>query len=115
MQEPVNDELQSSTQEQVIGAFVDEIIAAKNLPGLDDDQVRQYVKEDLSERLLDQIDRALLSALPEDRALELDKMLDDDGITPEAVQQFIVDSGVDVPKITALTMVQFRDLYLREG
>ena len=44
--------------------------------------------------------------------MELNTLLDDDEVTGEKLQQFIVDAGVDVPKVTALAMIRFRDLYL---
>lgn len=113
MQDSTQDTKQLSPQDQAIRDFIDGIIAAKNASGLNE-QVLGYLREDLSERLLDQIDRALLEALPEEKATELDVLLDNENITPEEVQRFIVDAGVDVPKITALTMVRFRDLYLEK-
>lgn len=103
---------QPSPNDQAISKFIDGILAAKKVPGLDNEDVRRYVHQDLTERLLDQIDHALISALSEEKAVELNTLLDDDEVTGEKLQQFIVDAGVDVPKVTALAMIRFRDLYL---
>ena len=100
------------SQEKAVSSFIDGILEKKNLPGIKSDQVLHYVRQDMTEKLLDQIDRALIEALPEDRAVEFDKLLDQEGVTPEVVQRFIVDAGVDVAKVTALTMLQFKELYL---
>jgi len=91
--------------------FVGEIVSAKALPGVTD-EVRTQLVSDLKERLLDQIDRALIDALPDDKADELNTMLDDPSIDDAALQSFIASSGVDVRGVTIATMLRFRDLYL---
>jgi hypothetical protein len=106
---------QQPSQSEVLDAFIDGILAQKGLPGLENEQVLRYVRQDMAQRLLDQIDKALIEALPEAKAVEFDKLLDDEKVSSEDVQGFIVDAGVDVPKVTALTMVRFRDLYLGEA
>ena len=92
--------------------FVEEMVTAKGLSGLTD-EVRQQLVSDMKHQLLDQINRALINELPEDRVAQFDTMLDDSSIDATALQRFIVDAGVDVQKVTARTMLQFRDLYIR--
>ena len=90
--------------------FIDQLIDEKDL-NLEDD-VRQELKVDMINRLLDQIDKASVNALPEDKAIELADKLDDPEFTDEQVAEFIRNSGVDMERVALETMMQFRLLYL---
>ena len=90
--------------------FIDQLIDEKDL-NLEDD-VRQELKVDMINRLLDQIDKASINALPEDKAIELADKLDDPEFTDEQVAEFIRSSGVDMERVALETMMQFRLLYL---
>lgn len=94
-----------------LDVFIKEIIDTKQLSGITD-EARAGLIEEMRERLLDMINRALVSALPEVKVAEFSMLLDDESISDDRVQQFIADSGVDVERITAKTMLAFRDLYL---
>ena len=90
--------------------FIDQLIDEKDL-NLEDD-VRQELKVDMINRLLDQIDKASINALPEDKAIELADKLDDPDFTDDQVSEFIRNSGVDLERVALETMMQFRMLYL---
>lgn len=90
--------------------FIDQLIDEKDL-NLEDD-VRQELKVDMINRLLDQIDAASINALPEDKAIELADKLDDPDFTDDDLTEFMRNSGVDLEKVALETMVQFRLLYL---
>ena len=90
--------------------FVDQLIDEKGL-GVEGD-VREQLKLDMMERLLDQIDKASINALPEDKAIELADKLDDENFTDEQVAEFMRNSGVDLQRVALETMLQFRILYL---
>ncbi len=90
--------------------FIDQLIDEKDL-NLEDD-VRQELKVDMINRLLDQIDKASINALPEDKAIELADKLDDPEFTDEQVAEFIRNCGVDMERVALETMMQFRLLYL---
>ncbi|MFV0485001.1 MAG: hypothetical protein ACK5MU_02100 [Candidatus Saccharimonadales bacterium] len=94
--------------------FIDQLITDKGVSGLTD-EVRTELRADLTQRLVDQIDRAVINALPEDKAIELSEKLDDDNFGDDQVNDFIRDSGVDVQKISLETMLRFRELYLGAG
>lgn len=94
--------------------FVAEILEAKKLSGVTDD-VREQLIGDLKQQLLDQINRALINALPESKLDELNRMLEDEAIPDDAIQQFIVNSGIDVKRVTVDTMLAFRGLYLQSA
>lgn len=102
---------QSSAPHKVILDFVDQILAEKNLPGTTE-EVKQALREDMAEELLDQIDRAMIAALPEDSAEEFLALVENPEATEVEIQQFIVAAGVDTAKVASLTMLRFRDLYL---
>lgn len=91
--------------------FINEILDEKQLLGVTP-EVRVQLVSDLKERMLDQINRALITALPDDKMTEFNTILDDETVSDEAVTQFIATSGVDVQKVTIQTMLRFSELYL---
>lgn len=91
--------------------FVGEIIEAKKLPGVSD-EVRQQLVSDMKQRLITQINQALIDALPDEKMSDFSNLLDDENVTEEQVQAFVMSSGIDVQRITAQTMLLFRSLYL---
>lgn len=96
--------------QDAISKFISDIIDAKGYKTLDID-VRRQLEQDLKNRLLDQIDRAVLEALPENKIDGFNDLLDR-GASQQEVQQYIATSGVDTKKITLETMLRFRSLYL---
>ena len=96
--------------QDALSKFISDIIDAKGYKTLDSD-VRRQLEQDLKNRLLDQIDRAVLEALPENKIDGFNDLLDR-GASQQEVQQYIATSGVDTKKITLETMLRFRSLYL---
>lgn len=96
--------------QDALSKFINDIIDAKNFKTLDSD-FRHQLEQDLKNRLLDQIDRAVLRALPENKIDGFNDLLDSNASQQE-VQQYIANSGVDTKKITLETMLRFRSLYL---
>lgn len=96
--------------QDAISKFISDIIDAKGYKTLDSD-VRRQLEQDLKNRLLDQIDRAVLEALPENKIDGFNDLLDR-GASQQEVQQYIANSGVDTKKITLEAMLRFRSLYL---
>lgn len=91
--------------------FINEMLDAKKLSGITD-EVRAQLVTDLKQRLYDQINRALIDALPEGKMDEFERLLDDPNLDDGSIQQFIVNSGVDVKRVTTTTMLRFYDLYV---
>lgn len=91
--------------------FIDKLIQDKNLPPTDP-AVLTELKYDLMQRLMDQIDRAAIEALPEEKAVELSGLLDKPEFGEEQLTQFMQNSGVDMQKVALETMLTFRALYL---
>lgn len=94
-----------------VDEFIDQVLKEKDLSTVPE-EVRAELKQDLKQRLLDQIDRAALAALPEDKAVELSEKLDDENFTNEDAMVFMQNSGVDLQTVALETMVRFKDLYL---
>lgn len=92
-------------------AFIEQLINDKKLP-LMRPEVKNELKADLLQQLADQIDRAAIEALPEDKAVELSDKMDDPSFGPEQVAEFLVNSGVDLNQVTLDTMIRFRTFYL---
>ena len=90
--------------------FIDQLIDEKDL-NLEDD-VRQELKVDMINRLLDQIDKASVNALSEEQAIELAEKLEDPEFTDEQIAEYMRNSGVDLERVALETMMQFRLLYL---
>ena len=91
--------------------FVNQIIDEKGLTGLNED-TRKTVVNELKSALVEQINRAILMNLPDEKLDELNNLMDQDGFGDADMQKFIAESGVDVNKITAETMLQFKAFYL---
>lgn len=96
--------------QDAISKFISDIIDAKGYKTLDSD-VRRQLEQDLKNRLIDQINRAVIGALPENKIDGFNDLLDR-GASQQEVQQYIATSGVDTKKITLETMLRFRSLYL---
>lgn len=96
--------------QDALSKFINDLIDAKGYKTLDSD-VRRQLEQDLKNRLIDQVDRAVLEALPENKIDGFNDLLDR-GASQQEVQQYIANSGVDTKKITLETMLRFRSLYL---
>jgi hypothetical protein len=96
-----------------LDVFIKEIIDTKQLPGITD-EAKAGLAEEMREGLLDQINRALIEALPEGKVADFTALLDKDP-SEEKIEAFIVESGVDIQKVTAQTMLNFRNRYLQTG
>lgn len=94
--------------------FIDEILTTKKVSGISD-EVRLQLISDMKSRLLDQINRALISALPDEKVSDFSLLLDNESISDDEVQRFMIDSGLDVKRITVEVMLAFRGLYLQEN
>jgi hypothetical protein len=94
--------------------FIGDILEAKQLSGLDN-EVKAELIADLKQQMLDQINRAIISALPEEKLDEFNVLLEDPNTSEEAIQAYIMNSGVNINRVTTTTMLQFRELYLQSA
>ena len=94
-----------------IDTFIDNLITDKNLSGLTPEG-REQIASELKDALIEQINRAVLNNLSDEKLDELNDLLDKGGMDDEKMHDFIMNSGVDVPKVTTETLLYFRNFYL---
>lgn len=96
-----------------LDTFITEIIDAKNLPGLTD-EVKNSLIEDMKNQLLDQVDHALLEELTDEQLDEFSEQVEHSD-NEDTAQEYLLTHGVDIEKVTARTMLKFRELYLQSS
>ncbi len=94
--------------------FIEQLLIDKGITN-QDPEVKKELIEEMKNRLLDQIDRAAIMQLSEEKADELTKKLDDPEFTNEKMTEFMKESGVDLTQVTIDTMMRFREYYLDES
>ena len=99
---------------QSVDEFIESILNDKGITDVTP-EVRQELKEDMKKRLLDQIDRAAIMQLSEEKADELTRLMDDPEFTNEKMTEFMQNSGVNLAEVALDTMLKFRALYLGTG
>ena len=99
---------------QNVDEFIESLLEDKGITDVPDD-VKMELKEDMKKRLMDQINRAAIMELSEDKAAELASMVDDPSFTDEEMTKFMQESGVNLTEIALDTMLKFRNFYLSDG
>lgn len=99
---------------QEIDNFIDTILKEKGITGLEPD-VESDLKAEMKERLLDQINKAAVMELSEEKAAELAELADKPDFTNEKMTEFMQNSGVNLTNVVAGTMIKFRSFYLGTG
>jgi len=99
-------------QNKELRDFILSIIDAKGLE-IPSEEVKEQLVADMTQRLLDMIDRETLNMLSAEKIDELNAMMDG-GKSDEEVQSFIRANVSDLQGLTAKTMTRFRDAYLGE-
>ncbi len=94
-----------------VSQFMDSLLEEKGITDLDD-ETREALKKDMIDRLMNQIDTAMINALPEDKLDEFNQRINDPDFSNDDATQFFVDAGLDVQKIALQTMIEFRMLYV---
>ncbi len=96
---------------QNIDDFIESILKDKGITEVEQD-VRAELKEDMKKRLLDQINKAAVMQLSEEKAAELADLVDSPDFTDEKMTEFMQNSGVNLEEVALETMLQFRSFYL---
>ncbi len=104
---------ENKVQIMTIDDLVEDILNKKG-ENIDPD-IRQAMADDMKKRLIDQINRAAIMQLSEEKADELTRLIDNPNFTNEDMTQFMVNSGVNLMEVTLDTMLKFRELYLGKG
>ena len=100
------------TDEEAINLFVEGLMEEKGV-NVGSDELQKDIFNDLKTRLMEEIDRSLISELPDDKLKELSEMAEKEGkIAPEVVANMVTEADLNVEEITGVTMAKFRELYL---
>lgn len=100
------------TDEQAIDLFVEGLIEEKGLKS-DSEELKKNIFADLKTRLMEEIDRALVAELPDEKLDELSKEVAKSGkIDAEIVAKAVEEAGINVEEVVGMTMAKFRDIYL---
>ncbi len=96
---------------QSVDEFIESLLVDKGITDIEPD-VKEELKAEMKTRLLDQINKAAIMRLSEEKAAELAAMVDDPNFTNEKMTEFMQNSGVNLVEVTLETMLQFRNFYL---
>lgn len=109
-----NTKQSAADQPDSIDQFLGQIIDAKQI-AVDTPEVRQQLIKDLRARLMEQIDRAMISALSEEQLDRLNVMLAGDDVQADEIQEFFRQSGINGEQVALNTMMRFRRYYLGDA
>ena len=96
---------------QTIDEFIESLLNDKGITNIEP-EIREELKADMKKRLEDEINRAAIEALPEEKAAELAKLVEQPDFTNEKMTEFIANSGVNLTEVALETMLRFRNFYL---
>ena len=99
---------------QNIDDFLESLLNDKGITDVDP-EIRAELKEDMKTRLMDQINRAAIMELSEEKAAELADLVDDPEFNDEKMANFMQESGVNLTEAALDTMLKFRGFYLGTG
>ena len=99
-----------STLSPSLDKFVDELLAAQGIEGVDT-EIREQLIEDLTTRLNDRLEAAMVAELPEDKLPELEQLLGRKNNEMD-LQKFFADNIPDLPALLARELAAFRQDYL---
>ena len=99
-----------STLSPSLDNFVDELLAAQGIDQLEPEG-RDQLAQDLTDRLNDRLEAAMIAELPENKLPELEALLDQQVETNE-LQKFFAENIVDLPAVLARELAAFRQSYL---
>jgi hypothetical protein len=96
-----------------LDAFVGGLLEKKNYSTFSDAELED-IKRDLVERLIAQLEIALVDELPDEKANELTDRLNNGGMTDEEIGNFMRENGVNIEEITSKTKEQFENFFMME-
>ena len=112
-QVPSDENTQNISDDELMDLFIDGLMAQK---GIDPptEEIQKALHDDLKAQLLNEIDRSLVSALPDDKLTELYQKAEASGgnLDPQEVAAAIEAANVDTTEVIGATMQQFGKLYL---
>lgn len=99
---------------QSVDEFITQLLNDKGITDLDP-ETEADLKNEMKTRLEEQINKAAVMQLSEEKAAELAEMVDKPEFTNEQLTEFMQNSGVNLTQVALDTMLRFRSLYLGQG
>lgn len=99
---------------QNVDEFIESLLKDKGIADVEP-EILEDLKADMKSRLLDQIDKAAVMQLSEEKADELAKLVENPEFTSERMAEFMKESGVNLTEVALDTMLRFRNFYLGAG
>ena len=99
----------NQTSSEAITLFVDRLVEEKKFENLDS-EVLDQIKTDLSDRVEDRINAAILEHMPPEKLENFNELLDNEDA--EKIQAFCQENITDLDNIIASELVTFRGSYL---
>lgn len=99
---------------QNVDEFIENLLSEKGIVNLEPD-VKAELKKEMTDRLVDQINKAAIMQLSEDKAANLAKLIEEPDFNNEKMAEFMQNSGVNLTEVTLDTMLKFRNFYLGTG
>lgn len=93
-----------------IQTFIDGIIEEKGMESLDPEVLTQ-LKQDLSSRVEDRINAAIVDSLPDHKRAEFSSLLDQSP-SEDIIQSFLKSNISNFEALVAAELVKFREIYL---
>lgn len=96
---------------QSVDEFIESLLKDKGITEVEPD-IKEELKKDMTNRLIDQINKAAIMKLSEEKATELARLMDDPNFTNDDLTKFMQDSGVNLTEVALDTMLKFREFYM---
>ena len=104
------------SDEEAISRFADRLIEERGLDGLGEEE-KNKLKDEIVDKFIDRVNKALIFALPEDKFRELKEFLKQEPAQDEAnmrISEIVESAGIDMKKIVTETAKDFRQAFLED-
>ncbi len=91
--------------------FIQQLLTDKGIPQDLDEETKQQLVHDLSDRAADLINKRLVESMTPEAVEGLDKLLDENP-DPVAAQNYISSNVPNAEQVTTQALLEFRALYL---
>lgn len=92
--------------------FIDQLMTDAHFPEDMDPEVRDQVKQDLTSRATEMINRDIMDSMSDDVFKRFEEIVNQENVDAKAVQDFITENVPDREKIAAKALFDFRTTYL---
>ena len=101
--------LEGASQDEMVSIYVYSLMEDK---GQNPEDIEAH--KALKQRVVAAVNDAIIDALPEESAAELNKLFEQNEATPEKVADVVATAGINTQTITEQTLDKFREEYLKE-